>query len=179
MKETVSFCDFLQLISSDDSRLPSVLQAISDGSVDIDNEIREFLLENFRAISINQLPDESEDEVLDMSCNLTLLKNDEHFADIFYTFNDKKVVLDNILPGNYSLRLSTGMIIWQDELTEHDLLISKYSKKIRKFRMAADTGQGFVSKDYKLAEDLLCLEVIPGANCGSIRLSEIGASDGK
>jgi len=79
--------------------------------------------------------------------------------------------LPNVKPGHYSVKLDTGRIIWQERLTEKDL-IWVYAFPETGLRLAADTGDSISLK----TREVLVLDgdgtirVYPGIESGRLEL---------
>jgi len=90
-----------------------------------------------------------------------------------FPVEDKSVTrhIHNIKPGNYTVKLDTGRIIWEDRLTERDLLWV-YAYPEQGLRLAADTGESIALKtrDIQLLDGDITVEVYPGIESGRIEL---------
>ena len=95
------------------------------------------------------------------------------------SIKDGKVEITRITPAVYSLKYSTGLLLWQENLTQQVLLISKSSKKDGRFRMAADSGQGkpVASLTEELANGEILLNIYAGLVTGRIEIISNLAGD--
>lgn len=79
--------------------------------------------------------------------------------------------IHNIKPGNYTVKLDTGRIVWEDRLTERDLLWV-YAYPEQGLRLAADTGETIALKTREISvlDGDITIEVYPGMESGRIEL---------
>jgi len=82
-----------------------------------------------------------------------------------------KIEVPHLLPGRYDLSLATGMVIWEHELTKHDLLWA-YALPDEPLRLAADTGDlpERPSRRIELLDGEILLAVFPGRECGRMEV---------
>lgn len=80
--------------------------------------------------------------------------------------------LQGICPGNYTIKLSTGLLVWEGRITREDALWV-YARRGQEVGMAAGTKEGVFRKPSR-SDDLLgggaTLEVLPGAKTGTMRI---------
>ena len=77
----------------------------------------------------------------------------------------------NLRPGHYVLRLNTGRVLWQEELTERDLIWAAAFPG-RDLDLAADTG-GLappMSREFRLLDGDLIIRVFPGIDSGRLEV---------
>jgi hypothetical protein len=77
--------------------------------------------------------------------------------------------INDLMPGLYDVKLNTGRILWQGELTERDLLWTAAFPETD-MAMAADTGDvtNNVTKEIRLLSEELIIRVLPGLESGCI-----------
>jgi hypothetical protein len=82
----------------------------------------------------------------------------------------------DVEPGAYVIRLSTGRVLWESDLTEQELLWEKAFPE-QDLPMAADTGTA--SEHWTIRESLILeeleLRVAPGLNAGRLTLELKGS----
>jgi len=155
--------------------LRDLLQAVSDGRVDIDSQIKSFLAENCRALRILSgdigIIDYPSD-ITEIAFSLILYKDDQEFAVIDYPIKEGRFEIGHISPALYSLKSSTGLLLWQKNLGKQELLIGKSAKEEGKLRMAADSGQDkpVASVTEELANGVMRLNVYAGFDSGRIEI---------
>ena len=83
----------------------------------------------------------------------------------------------NVKPGLYSLKLDTGRLIWEEELTEQELLWA-LAFPGEALDLAADTGDAVerATREIKLLNGKLVIRVFPEIERGRLEL-KIGESD--
>jgi hypothetical protein len=85
-----------------------------------------------------------------------------------------RLVVDKIggvSPGNLSIRLNTGRVLWQGELTTSDLFLSEAFPN-EELKLAADTGEVFtrMSRRFHLLDGGLIITVYPEIESGSLEI---------
>jgi len=80
-------------------------------------------------------------------------------------------IIKNIMPGQYEVRLNTGRMLWQGELTDRDLLWTTAFPE-KDVALAADTGElaEHPTREISLLDGELMIRVIPELESGSIEL---------
>jgi len=92
----------------------------------------------------------------------------------FYEFDEKSptILIKDVLPGEYAIRLVTGRLLWQSELANEKLCWKDAYPK-QKLPAAAETG--VIRQKATITENLLGgeirLEVFPGVESGAIVLT--------
>jgi len=79
--------------------------------------------------------------------------------------------IKNLSPGHYVLRLNTGRILWQEELTERDLIWTAAFPG-RDLDLAADTG-GLappMTREFRLLDGDLIIRVFPEIDSGRLEV---------
>ena len=103
--------------------------------------------------------------------NVIVEKDDKLFCSL--PVEEKAVTrnIHNIKPGNYTVRMDTGRIIWEDRLSEKDLLWA-YAYPEQGLRLAADTGETIELKtrEIHVLDGDITIEVYPGVESGRIEL---------
>lgn len=83
--------------------------------------------------------------------------------------------LGQITPGSYLLRLNTGLVIWEGQLTDRDLLWTEAFGR-KNLATAAETAEvpGPVTRTIDLLGGEAILRICAGPECGGIKLEWIG-----
>jgi len=177
MVRKMKFIEFIQvlqrLLPNESDEFGKLLQAINDGHIEIDSQIKRFLAESCRCMRLlsGDIGVSDVGEVLDFS--FILYKDNEQLVAIEYPLKDGRFEVNHITPGNYALNTSTGLLLWKKTLDQQDLLISKSSQKSGKLRMAADSGEGksIASFTEKFANGEISLNVYAGFETGRIEIT--------
>jgi hypothetical protein len=79
--------------------------------------------------------------------------------------------ISGVSPGNLSVRLNTGRVLWQGELTTSDLFLSEAFPN-EELKLAADTGEDFakMSRRFHLLDGQLIITVYPEIESGSLEI---------
>ena len=102
---------------------------------------------------------------------LNLLKGAELLTRIEFDRERPRASAGRVLPGDYSLALETGRVIWEGHLAARDLLWSAAFPE-RALDLAADTGERPTTtthEEHLLGGDLI-LRVFPGLESGRIEV---------
>ncbi len=103
---------------------------------------------------------------------IEILKDGRSYASFAYEPSTKLVSVKGITPGSYTIRLSTGLLLWEGQLQEKELIWTKAFPR-EKVKAAAETKA--ISRKASLSESLLkgelILEIFPGLESGAIQLS--------
>lgn len=106
------------------------------------------------------------------SIMIEILKDGSLYASFVYEPLSKLISVKGLTAGSYAIRLSTGLLLWEGQLTEKELIWTKAFPK-EKVKAAAETKaigrKASLSKP--LLNDELTLEVFPGLESGAIQLS--------
>jgi len=79
--------------------------------------------------------------------------------------------VSNVTPGQYTLALATGRVIWQGVLTEQDL-VWRVAFPGRPLDLAADTGEAAQpTLEIPLLDGELTIRVLPGLESGRIEIT--------
>lgn len=129
------------------------------GHVEKDEEIPD----DFAAIEkLCQFPD-----------NLTILISQDNKPFRTITFSDIPEVntIDSIIPGNYSISLAGGRVIWEGEITAQDIVWAKARPK-EPFKLAADTTsrKAKPAKAFNLFEGQIVIRLFAGLENGSMEI---------
>ena len=102
---------------------------------------------------------------------LNLLKGAELLTRIEFDRERPRASVGRVLPGDYSLALETGRVIWEGHLTARDLLWSAAFPG-RALDLAADTGgrPTTTTREEQLLGGELTLRVYPGMEFGRIEV---------
>jgi hypothetical protein len=106
------------------------------------------------------------------SIMIKIEKDGQLFASFAYSPSSERSLVKGITPGSYSIKLSTGLLIWQGKLSEKELIWTKAFPR-EKVKAAAETkaiGQK-TSHSEPLLNGELTLEIFPGLESGAIQLS--------
>jgi hypothetical protein len=102
---------------------------------------------------------------------INLLKGAELLTRIEFDREPPRASVGRVLPGDYSLALETGRVIWEGHLTARDLLWSAAFPE-RALDLAADTGgrPTTMTREEQLLGGELALRVFPGLESGRIEV---------
>lgn len=103
---------------------------------------------------------------------IVVLKDGEPIAS--FAISEVPIKLLNIDPGQYTIRLSTGRVLWEDQLLKKHLIwLDAYGDE--DLRMAAKTEEDDTAAQPTVSDPLmggeLTMAVIPGLKSGEIRFS--------
>jgi hypothetical protein len=78
-------------------------------------------------------------------------------------------LLKNMYPGHYTLKLDTGRVIWDGELSQKDLIWSQ-AHPGKPLKLAADTEEKVIlpKREISLLGDKIVLQVFPGVESGTL-----------
>jgi len=110
---------------------------------------------------------------LEYNLEIQLEKNNELLWKTTITPNGFSATIKNIVPGDYIVKLNTGRILWEDTLSEKDLLWAKaYPEK--PIDLAADTGIEIrkPTKEFSLLNSEIVIRVFPGIESGYIKIEK-------
>ena len=104
-----------------------------------------------------------------VTATVIIERNDEILGAIAVNALTCPVLLHNILPGNYVARLSTGRVIWEEKLSEVDVLWAK-AFPAEELALAADTDLAHrrSTRKEELLDGTMALYVYPGVESGDI-----------
>jgi hypothetical protein len=126
------------------------------------------LISDFEALK----PEISEFLPEEASIMIEILKDGRPYASLAYEPFATLISVKGITPGGYAMRLSTGLLLWEGQLQEKELIWTKAFPK-EKVKAAAETKaiglKASLSKPLLNGE--LTLEVFPGLESGAIQLS--------
>jgi hypothetical protein len=108
----------------------------------------------------------------DMPLLIEIEKDGNPFASFAQVASSESILIKGVTPGNYVIKLSTGLLIWQGDLSDKQLIWKKAFPK-EKLKAAAETkiiGQKSSFAEPLLERELL-LEVFPGLESGAIQLT--------
>ena len=79
--------------------------------------------------------------------------------------------LSDLTPGRFALRLETGRLLWEDDISEADLILG-LAFPDEPFAVAAATGTGLhsPSRQEVIAGGEILLSVLPGIETGNLQL---------
>ena len=118
--------------------------------------------------SLEELSDCSQS--ISLSCELIIFRDDILICTVSLD-ESKTQSIRRIVPGTYTVRLSTGRVIWRDYLSQEDLIIRK-SPGSQSLKLAAD------SDDFKteparavtLLSGRMAMKIFKGFDSGVIRI---------
>ncbi len=95
---------------------------------------------------------------------LVLIKDGKEIKSSPILANLKEIAYENIGPGNYEIRYSTGLLLWKGNISSNDISWS-IAFPNKPYPMAADTGiSGFQKNEYRvevIIPDDMVLEIVP------------------
>ena len=100
---------------------------------------------------------------------ITLERQGELARTIDVEAGEKTARVGDISPGAYTIRLSTGRVIWESELTEEDLTWSRAFPE-RALDLAAGAEGGEPKRLLRLLRGELVVRVFPGIETGSMEI---------
>lgn len=100
-------------------------------------------------------------------------RNEETIISIPVKAGPFSQIINNIKPGQYEVRLNTGRMLWQGELTDRDLLWTTAFPE-KDIALAADTGDiaEHPTREISLLDGELIIRVIPELESGCIELEK-------
>jgi hypothetical protein len=109
----------------------------------------------------------------DLYLEIIIERNGENIYSIPVESDSFSEKIQNIKPGQYEVRINTGRTLWQEELTERDLVWTAAFPETD-MALAADTGDHaeHLTREIKLLEGELILRVIPELDSGCIELEK-------
>jgi len=178
VKKTINFTMFikrLQQFQQNPRKFGKLMQAVSDGRIDIDRQTKSFLAESCRVMRLfsgDMFAVDIADTVKAVEFNLIFYKDNQQLAVIDYPLSGSSFEINNITPADYRLMTSTGVVLWQRRLTPQDMLIIKSFGRGGRFRMVADSGDGnpAASLTEELAGGEITLNVYAGVDAGRIEI---------
>lgn len=99
-------------------------------------------------------------------------KDGNPFASFAHVASSESILIKGVTPGNYIIKLSTGLLIWQGQINDKQLIWKKAFPK-EKVKAAAETK--VIGQKSSVTEPLLngelILEVFPGLESGAIQIT--------
>jgi hypothetical protein len=104
---------------------------------------------------------------------IIIIRNEKNIYSIPVEHNSFSTKIKNIKPGQYEVRLNTGRILWQGELSDRELLWTAAFPE-RDMALAADTVDlpEHMTKEIRLLDGDLILRIIPELESGCIELEK-------
>jgi len=100
-----------------------------------------------------------------------LYKNDQLLSAQPVPAEQQGVYFDQIEPGNYSIRLSNGRVLWEGDVEEKDVIWkSAYPEKEYPMAAATEKDERNQTKSIKLLDDEITLSFYAGLESGQITL---------
>jgi hypothetical protein len=105
---------------------------------------------------------------------INIAKEEKLIASLPLELSNITLRIPDAVPGQYTFKLSTGCILWMDELTEKDLFILKAFPD-SDLKLAADTDdlKPKPSKLIRLMDDEIVIRIFPGFESGSIEVQRL------
>lgn len=99
--------------------------------------------------------------------NLDIYKNDSLFNSQTISQKEDELNITNIKPGNYSIRLSNGRILWEGEIKREDV-----TKLEGEYKLAAETEESDIkpTRNIELLKDEIQLFVFAGLEFGKFKI---------
>ena len=106
-----------------------------------------------------------------MSAEVVVERNDVVVTSCSFEQSIGTHVVNDIEPGDYRLKLDTGRILWEGNLSEKDLVWSK-AYPGEGLAVAADSEEGprHATRKVSLLDGTLTLRVYPGVETGSLEI---------
>lgn len=111
---------------------------------------------------------------------LVIEKEGEPVKDVLLPALPAVVRLAGVRPGFYQVRLSTGRVLWEEVLTDEDLLWSRAFPG-QALKLAADTGADRVwaSREFRLLDGEVVVRVCPGLEAGHVEIRIVSGEDAR
>lgn len=122
-------------------------------------ELEKVLLETARSEAPDRIPE------------IIIEKEGKQINSIPFENRPASKTIKNLKPGLYTITLDTGRVLWQDRLTEKDLLWI-YAFPEKDLAMAADTGEGKprTTRQIELLGGEVTIRVFPEIESGRLEL---------
>lgn len=126
---------------------------------------------------LEKLHRETSETQIPRAPEMIIERNGERIVSIACEHLPVTTEIENVKPGLYSVKLDTGRLIWEEELTRHELLWI-YAFPEQDLDLAADTGEAVerTTREITLLNGNLIIRVFPGAESGRLEL-KIGGSN--
>ena len=158
-----------------DMALQSLLTLLATDTFDGPEEVRESLIKRIQATPdlasryqklLEELSPENEP-----SLEVELYKNDQLLGAQPLPSEQQGVYFDQIEPGNYSLRLSNGRVLWEGNIEAKDVIWkSAYPEKEYPMAAATQKDESNQTKSIKLLKREMSLNFYAGMESGRIAL---------
>ena len=158
-----------------DMVLQNLLTMLATDTFDGPEEVRESLLKRIQSNSdlasryqelLEELSPENEPPL-----EVELYKNDELLSTQHLPSEQQGVSFDQIDPGNYSIRLSNGRVLWEGDVEEKDVIWkSAYPEKEYPMVAATEKDESNRTKSFKLLKREMTLNFYAGMESGRIAL---------
>ena len=146
------------LLEDDENEARSALDLITSRP-DWQEELEKLLAETVRSEAPDRMPE------------LIVEKEGERIGSIPFENQPASKTIRNLKPGRYAIKLDTGRVLWQDRLTEKDLLWI-YAFPEQDLDLAADTGDAMPrrTREIKLLDGEVIIRVFPEIESGRLEL---------
>jgi len=116
------------------------------------------------------LKEMSKSKPTDRIPEIVLERNGQRIASIICEEVTKEI--KNLKPGIYTVKIDTGWVLWQEELTEQDLLWrAAFQGEDLDLAADSDEAQAHPTRQVSLLNDEVIIRVFPGAESGCIEIS--------
>ena len=110
-------------------------------------------------------------QTVQRSIKVIITKDGKTIASLPMNLLENLRLIRNALPGLYTIRLSTGRVLWIGKLSEKDLLWSKAFPETE-LKLAAATGEvkRVSTKEFSVLDGGISIRVFPGFEDGTIEV---------
>jgi len=102
---------------------------------------------------------------------IIIIKDEETIASFPMNLSEKSRLIHNALPGFYTIKLSTGRILWMDEISKRDLSWREAFPD-RELKLAAAVGEvkQVPTKEISVLDGEIIIRIFPGFEDGTIEV---------
>ncbi len=158
-----------------DMVLQSLLTMLATDTFDGPEEVRKSLIKRIQANPdlanryqelLEELSPENEPPL-----EVELYKNDQLLSAQPLPSEQQSVYFDQIDPGNYSIRLSNGRVLWEGNVEAEDVIWkSAYPEKEYPMAAATEKDESNRTKSFKLLDGEITLNLYAGLETGGLEL---------
>jgi len=155
--------------------LQSLLTMLASETFDGPEEVRKSLIKRIQAVPelasryqelLEELSSENEPPL-----EVELYKNDQLLSAQPLPSEQQSVYFDQIAPGNYSIRLSNGRVLWEGNVEAKNVIWkSAYPEKAYPMAAATEKDESNRTKSFKLLKREMSLNFYAGMESGRIAL---------
>jgi len=108
---------------------------------------------------------------VEKAIEVIIAKDGERIVSSPINLSEMSGVIRNALPGRYTIKLRTGRVLWEDEITKKDLLWHEAFPD-RELKLAAATGEAkrVSTKKISVLDGEIIIRVFPGFEDGTIEV---------